>query len=200
MHEPRGGQRLAPEARDELAVVGEVLGQQLDRDVALEARVEGAHDGRHAADAEALARARSGRRGPGRPSWRRPPGRRRRRCPCRCAVRAGRPGRVVPVSVVPVSVRVVPVSVVPVSVVPSCRCPWSSSRWSSCRSSWSSGCGRLRLGLRLVARRGDALAEVADARLQAVAQLASTESGRSADRSGPCADGARRPPSQSPAR
>ena len=36
-------------------VVGQVLGQQLDGHVALEAIVEGAHDGRHAADAEALA-------------------------------------------------------------------------------------------------------------------------------------------------
>ena len=40
VHEPGGGQRLAPEARDELAVVGQVLGEQLDRHVALQARVE----------------------------------------------------------------------------------------------------------------------------------------------------------------
>ena len=52
MHEPRGRQRLAAEARDELGVVGQVLGQQLDGDVALEALVEGEQDGRHAADAE----------------------------------------------------------------------------------------------------------------------------------------------------
>ena len=37
VHQPRGGQRLAPEARDERGVLGEVLGQQLDRDVALQA-------------------------------------------------------------------------------------------------------------------------------------------------------------------
>ena len=51
VHEPRGGERLAAEARDELRVVGEVLGEQLDRDVALQAAVEREHDGRHAADA-----------------------------------------------------------------------------------------------------------------------------------------------------
>ena len=55
VHEPRDRQRLAAEARDELVVVGQVLGQQLDGHVALEAIVEGAHDGRHAADAQALA-------------------------------------------------------------------------------------------------------------------------------------------------
>ena len=42
VHEARGGQRLAAEALDELVVVGEVLGQQLHRDLALEAAVEGA--------------------------------------------------------------------------------------------------------------------------------------------------------------
>ena len=44
------------------SVVGEVLGQQLDRDLALQAPVEGADDGRHAADAQAARRARSGPR------------------------------------------------------------------------------------------------------------------------------------------
>ena len=55
VHEPRGGERLAAEARDELLVVGEVLGEQLHGDVALEAPVEGLEHGRHAADAEAVA-------------------------------------------------------------------------------------------------------------------------------------------------
>ena len=36
VHEPRGGERLAAEARHELRVLGEVLGQQLHRDVALQ--------------------------------------------------------------------------------------------------------------------------------------------------------------------
>ena len=53
VHEPGGGQRLAAEAGDERRVVGQVLGQQLDRHVALEALVEGQLHGRHAADAEA---------------------------------------------------------------------------------------------------------------------------------------------------
>ena len=53
VHEPRGRQRLAAEARRRTSVVGEVLGQQLDRDLALEALVEGEVHGRHAADAEA---------------------------------------------------------------------------------------------------------------------------------------------------
>ena len=53
VHEPRRGQRLAAEARDERRVLGQVLGQQLDGDVALQARVEGELDGRHAADAQA---------------------------------------------------------------------------------------------------------------------------------------------------
>ena len=52
MHQARGGERLAPEARDERRVVGEVLGEQLQRDVALEPLVEGEVHGRHAADAE----------------------------------------------------------------------------------------------------------------------------------------------------
>ena len=53
MDQPRGGQRLAAEARDEGRIVGEVLGQQLQRDVALETLVEGEHDRGHPADAEA---------------------------------------------------------------------------------------------------------------------------------------------------
>ena len=52
VHEPRGGERLAAEARDEARVLGEVLGQQLDRDLALEPAVERELHGRHAADAE----------------------------------------------------------------------------------------------------------------------------------------------------
>ena len=54
VHEPRGGQRLAAEARHEARVLGQVLGEQLDRDVALQAGVERELDGRHAADAEAV--------------------------------------------------------------------------------------------------------------------------------------------------
>ena len=42
---------MAP--RDERWIVGQMLGQQLDRDVALEALVERQVDGRHAADSEA---------------------------------------------------------------------------------------------------------------------------------------------------
>ena len=53
VHEPGGGQRLALEARHEARVVGQVLGQQLDRHVALQPRVERQLDGGHAADAEA---------------------------------------------------------------------------------------------------------------------------------------------------
>ena len=53
VHEPRRGQRLAAEARDEARVLGQVLGEQLDRDVALQPRVERELHGRHAADAEA---------------------------------------------------------------------------------------------------------------------------------------------------
>ena len=52
VHEPRGGERLAAEARDEARVLGQVLGQQLDGDVALQPRVERELDGGHAADAE----------------------------------------------------------------------------------------------------------------------------------------------------
>ena len=53
MHQAGGRQRLAPETRDERRVVGEVLGQQLDRHVALEPLVERQLHGRHPADAEA---------------------------------------------------------------------------------------------------------------------------------------------------
>jgi hypothetical protein len=59
---PRGGERLAAEARDELRVLGEVLGEQLDRDLALEPAVERELDGRHAAEARGARRARSARR------------------------------------------------------------------------------------------------------------------------------------------
>ena len=92
VHEARRGQRLAAEAVDEVRVLGQVLGQQLDRDVALEAGVEGQLDGGHAADAdpalepvaareEVVAHGVSvpavARRRPGRPRRRRP---RRSRC------------------------------------------------------------------------------------------------------------------------
>ena len=50
--EPGGRERLAPEARDEVLVLGEVLGEQLDRHRALEHRVGGQEDRRHAARAE----------------------------------------------------------------------------------------------------------------------------------------------------
>ncbi len=53
MLQPRRGQRLAAEAGDEGLVVGEVLGQQLDRDRALEHGVGREEDRRHAARAEA---------------------------------------------------------------------------------------------------------------------------------------------------
>ena len=53
VHQAGGGQRLAAEARDERRVVGQMLGQQLDRDVALEPAVEREVHGRHAADPEA---------------------------------------------------------------------------------------------------------------------------------------------------
>ena len=51
--EARGGLRLAPEALDELAVLGVALGHDLERDLAAEARVLGQVDRRHAADAQA---------------------------------------------------------------------------------------------------------------------------------------------------
>ena len=54
VHQLRGGQRLAPEAGDEAVVLGEVLGQQLHRDLALEHAVQRAVHRRHAAGAEAL--------------------------------------------------------------------------------------------------------------------------------------------------
>jgi hypothetical protein len=52
VHEPGGGERFAPEPGDERRVVGEVLGEQLDRDVALEPAVERQVHGRHPAHAE----------------------------------------------------------------------------------------------------------------------------------------------------
>ena len=51
--EARRGLRLAPEALDELAVLGVALGHDLERDLAAEARVLGEVHRRHAADAEA---------------------------------------------------------------------------------------------------------------------------------------------------
>ena len=51
----RDRERLAAEAGDELVVVGEVLGEDLDRDGALEHPVGGPVDGRHAARAEPVA-------------------------------------------------------------------------------------------------------------------------------------------------
>ena len=52
--EPGGGERLAPEARDEVRVLGQVLGEQLDRHVPLQPRVERELDRGHAADPEAV--------------------------------------------------------------------------------------------------------------------------------------------------
>ena len=52
VHEPRGGERLAAEARDEVGVRRQVLGEQLDGHVALQPRVERELDRGHAADAE----------------------------------------------------------------------------------------------------------------------------------------------------
>ena len=49
------GERLAAEAGDELLVVGEVLGEDLDGDGPLEHAIDGPVDGRHAAAAEAVA-------------------------------------------------------------------------------------------------------------------------------------------------
>ena len=72
VHELRRRQRLALEARHERRVVGEVLGEQLDRDVALQARVHRQVDGRHAAEPEApLEPVAPGDLRP--PSWRRHP-------------------------------------------------------------------------------------------------------------------------------
>ena len=52
VHQPRGRLRLALEARHEGGVVGEVLGEQLDRHLALQAQVEREVHGRHPAEAE----------------------------------------------------------------------------------------------------------------------------------------------------
>ena len=52
VHQARGGLRLALEARDERGIVGEVLGEQLDRDLALQAQVEREVHGGHPAEAE----------------------------------------------------------------------------------------------------------------------------------------------------
>ncbi len=52
MHEARCRQRLAAEPRHERWVIGEVLGQQLDRHVTLEPAVEREVDGRHSANPE----------------------------------------------------------------------------------------------------------------------------------------------------
>ncbi len=52
MYEPRRCQRLAAKARHERGVVGKVLGQQLDRDVAFQPLVHGQQHRRHAADAD----------------------------------------------------------------------------------------------------------------------------------------------------
>ena len=62
VHQARGRLRLALEARHERGVVGEVLGQQLDRHLALEAHVEREVHRRHAAEARAGPRAGSARR------------------------------------------------------------------------------------------------------------------------------------------
>ena len=52
MHEPSRGQRFAAEARDESRVIGQVLGEQLQRHIALESLIEGEVHSGHAADAE----------------------------------------------------------------------------------------------------------------------------------------------------
>ena len=59
-------QRLAPEAFDEALVVGEVLGEHLDRDRPLEDQVFGLVDVRHAARAEPVAELVAAREGPAR--------------------------------------------------------------------------------------------------------------------------------------
>ena len=56
-----GGQGLAPEAGDERLVVGQVLGEELDRDLALEHVIAGEEDGGHATGAQAALEACSGR-------------------------------------------------------------------------------------------------------------------------------------------
>jgi hypothetical protein len=55
--ELRGGERLAPEAGDERLVLGQVLGEQLHRDSALEDSVERKENRGHAAGAEAAVEA-----------------------------------------------------------------------------------------------------------------------------------------------
>src|SRR5918992_5023192 len=52
MLEAGGGQRLAPEARHEGLVLGQMLGEQLDRHRPLEHGVGGHEDGGHAAGSE----------------------------------------------------------------------------------------------------------------------------------------------------
>ena len=54
MDELRDGERLAAEAGDEALVVREVLGEDLHGDRALQDRVRGAEDARHAARSEAV--------------------------------------------------------------------------------------------------------------------------------------------------
>ena len=63
------GQRLAPEAGDEALVVGEVLGEDLDRDRPLEGQVGRLVDVRHAARTEPVAELVAAREGAGRPSF-----------------------------------------------------------------------------------------------------------------------------------
>ena len=55
MHEPRGRERLSAEAGDELRVLRQVLGEHLHGDLPLQPPVAREADGRHAADAEAVA-------------------------------------------------------------------------------------------------------------------------------------------------
>ena len=153
-------------------VVGQVLGQQLDGHVALEALVEGAHDGRHAADAQALAQLVAAREDlaghhgvvPRRPTCRPVP------VSVPVVVRSLVP--VVPVPVpVPVSVPVVPVSVVPVSV----GAPVSVvGRLGGRRVGRGGvGAGSAASGSASGRRsRGPACARLLDARLQALAQAA----------------------------
>ena len=68
----RGRLRLALEARHERGVVGEVLGEQLDRHLALQAQVEREVDGGHPAEARAGPPGGSARRSPPRSSARLP--------------------------------------------------------------------------------------------------------------------------------
>ena len=62
VHQPRRRLRLALEARDEGGILGEVLGEQLHRDAALQTQVEGEVHGGHAAVARAGSPGGSGRR------------------------------------------------------------------------------------------------------------------------------------------